>query len=178
MYNSFYNWLFDGSKVSEIPTELLSYKCPINQTYVISLFTKVPKLNHYLNSTLNNIYVYSLDRQDLFIFIKECVQKFKISRSLIQYSYYKYKTNIFNCLQMKFPFLDNMCIDILIDQIDSSPDKNIVYKTLGLVKESKPSKVRKKIKKIEKNKNTKIVNDNNKLSLSEYISKTFVIEEG
>ena len=91
-YSKFFDWLFDGNRKSPIPTgepDILKYNSPINETFVLKMFIKIPKLNHYLNGQFNNMGLRYLDREDLFIFIKQCVFDFKVRRNDIQYFPYK-----------------------------------------------------------------------------------------
>jgi hypothetical protein len=162
IFNQFYSWLFDGNENSDIPEEILSYNSPITQTYVISLFTKLGSFNHFLDSYFNNIGVYYLDRLDLFMFIKRCVNDFKINKNQIRYSWFGKKSNLFKELSKKHSNLKPYEISILCKIVDKLEDRDIIYSTLGITKD-----------KIIKN---KISNNKNKILVSKFISENFELE--
>jgi hypothetical protein len=164
MFNQFLTWLFDGKKNSKIPEELLSYKSPITHTYVISLFTKIGPLNHFLNEYFNNVGVYYLDKKDLFNYIKECVQNFKISNRQIRYAWFGRKSNLYQALSKRHLNLKEYEILTLCRIVDSLEDRNLIYSSLGL---KKP--------KISKSKNIKISKPE-PIPIKSFISKNFILE--
>lgn len=164
MFKQFLIWLFDGNINSKIPEELLSYKSPITHTYVISLFTKIGLFNHYLNEYFNNVGLYYLDKRDIFRYIKECVQLFKINSRQIRYAWFRKKSDLHKMLSKKHPNLKPYEISILCEVVNNLEDKNNIYVSLGL---EKP-----KIVKTKKSKPGKSSNN----SVESFISKNFVFE--
>jgi hypothetical protein len=161
-FKTFSNWLFDNDINSPIPTEpnILKYDSPITATYMISIFMKCPKLNYYLNTHLNNINLRYIDKQELFLFIKSCVQKFGVKRYQLCYKNWNRKTKLFNIFKQKFPNLKNYEIQFVCDKIDNSKDKDKVYQSLGL----------------EKPKRTKIKITKNKVSLNDFLNNFVIME--
>jgi len=178
MYNTFLNWIFDGSLTSKIPTprkskdgeviipDILKYNSPITHTYVLSLFTQNPKLNYYLNSHFNNIGLRYLEKEELFYFLKKCVIDFRISRKSLKWVRYNNKTKLFNTLRKKISVLKNDDIDLLCDIVNKSNDMENIYVSLGL---DKP--VKKKLKTKQKNKKL------SKISMIDYLESNFSIME-
>lgn len=165
MFNQFLAWLFDGKVNSEIPEEILSYKSPITHTYVISLFTRIGCFNHFLNEYFNNIGVYYLDKKDLFKYIKECVQNFRISSRQIRYSWFGRKPILYKELSKRHKTLKSYEILSLCKIVDTLKDRDLIYSSLGLVKP-----------KISKLKNTKSFKPT-PISIKSLISKNFILEK-
>ena len=164
MFNQFLTWLFDG-KNSEIPEELLSYKSPITHTYVISLFTKIGPLNHFLNEYFNNVGVYYLNKKDLFNYIKECVQNFRITNRQIRYAWFGRKSNLHQALAKRHLGLKEYEISTLCKIVDNLEDRNLIYSSLGLAKP-----------KITKLKSTKFSKPET-IPIKSFISKNFILEK-
>lgn len=162
-YKTFNNWLFDGNKDSPIPKpktddngkvivpDILKYNSPITHTFVISLFLKNGHLNYFLNKYFNDINLRYLTREELFVFIKKCVQDFKISRNQLMFYPRKQSIILYEKLRDKMPLLKNDDILILCDLIEKSDNKESIFDSLGL---QKP--VKEKIKKEKKIKEEKI----------------------
>ena len=158
-FTLFNNWLFDRNINSHIPQKdiLLKYNSPISKTYLISLFKKVGKLNHYLDKYLNNIGLRYLDNENLFFFIKKCVLDFNVSKRNLSYTYWpKRKSKLYEKLSKKFHNLKNYEIDFLCQIIDNSKDRDRIYQSFGIIISKK--------KKIKKNKIKK-----SKVSLLEFL---------
>lgn len=166
-YVIFYDWLFDGKLDTPIPTtsgvDLLKYNSPINQTFLLGLFMKNIKLNHYLNKRFNNFNLRSLTREDMFLFIKKCVMDFRIKRRDIIYYKRTYEEKIYTVLRDKLAYLKNDDINLLIELINKSKDKNIILESLGI---TLPKKKKLNVKKKEKKKIESI-------SLKTFLDKNF-----
>jgi len=153
-YKVFYNWLFDGSRNSPFPkatekVDLLKYNSPITVTYVLKVFMRNGRLNHYLNTYLNNINLRYLDKEEFFKFIKQCVLDFRVRRSEIIYFSYKRKDKLFEALRKRLPEFKNNDIALLCKLIDMSKEKDIIYQSLNIEKAKKVKFKKKKIKKVK-----------------------------
>ena len=78
-WKTFDNWLFDGSRQTPIPDVLCGVKSPISPKYLITMFMNNGPLNHYLNKYLNTAWIFSIDKEELMLFIKKCVIVITIS---------------------------------------------------------------------------------------------------
>ena len=152
-YKTFNNWLFDGKNDTPIPKpktddsgkilipDILKYNSPITQTFVIEMFLKNPLLNHYLNRYFNNINLRYLNREELFLFIKKCVQDFKIQKSQIMFYPRQPSIFLYEKLRERMALLKNDDIYLLCDIIDKSNEKEAIYNSLG-VKSHQKSKLK------------------------------------
>ncbi len=163
-FKTFNTWLFDGNIKSPIPTtkDVLKYNSPITHTFVLSLFLRNGKLNHYLNDYFNNINLRYLQKEELFYFIKRCVIDFRIKKRDIVFYPRMAKNKLYDKLREKTPILKNGDISLLCDIIDKSEDKNMVYQALDI---EKPKKQKVRTKKIKKK----------KITLQDFLSEHFSI---
>lgn len=172
-FKTFNNWLFDGSRNSPIPEpktddkgkvlvpDILKYNSPINHTYLISMFLAVGPLNHYLDQYFNNINLRYLDRADLMHFIKRCVLDFRVNRRQIAFMPYKRKAKIFDELQKRLPLFKIEEINMLIDIIEKSDERDRVYETMGIeTPKKKKIKLKKETKKGQKISLNKLLKEN------------------
>ena len=162
-FKTFNNWLFDGRRDTPIPKpkknddgkvivyDLLKYNSPITHTFLLAMFLKHGPLNHYLNEYFNNINVRYLSREDMFIFIKKCVQQFKIQKSQIAFYPRQARVMLYEKLRERMAILKNDDVYLLCDLIEKSDNKKAIYDSLGL---DKPLKT--KLKKAKKLKSKKI----------------------
>jgi len=162
-FKTFNSWLFDGRKDTPIPKpktddngkvivpDILKYNSPITHTFVLAMFLKHGPLNRYLNEYFNDINVRYLSREELFIFIKKCVQQFKIQKSQITYYPRRPRVILYEKLREKMALLKNDDVYLLCDVVENSNNKDAVYDSLGL---DKPKKT--KLKKAKKLKAKKI----------------------
>lgn len=165
-YKVFWNWVFDGNMESPIPSEpnILKYNSPIHETFILKSCIKHARLNAYLNEWFNNIGIRYIERDELFVFIKQCVRDFKFKRRDIHYATYKARDTLFEKLRKKFPTMKNCDIDLLSKIIQKSDDKDSVYSALGLEKPKK-QKLKKRVKK-------------KKVSLKNFIAENFSTVKG
>jgi hypothetical protein len=167
-FQQFQNWLFDGSKKSEIPQNILKSTSPISSQYCISIFLNNPKLNHYLNTYFNNINIWYLEKEELFTFIKKCVNDFRIQRRSLAYIPWRKTDKLFNSLRKKFTNLKDYEIVLYMDFLQKDENKDQILTTLGLNDDKKL-----KLTKIKKSKNKK-----SKINkISEFIEENIRIEE-
>lgn len=160
-YKLFWDWCFDRKPKSPIPNPevLLKYNSPINTTFLLKSFVQHAKLNHYLNEYLNNIGIYYIDKEELFFFIKRCIQDFKVKKKDIHFIKYKRQEILIEKLKQKCPTLKIYDIGLLAKVIQKSKDKNAIYSALGLEKPKKQ-----KLKKWDKLE---------KVSLSSFLKENF-----
>ena len=156
-FRTFNGWLFDGQKDSPIPKpkkddsgkeivpDILKYNSPITHTFVTAMFLKHGPLNFYLNEYFNDINLRYLTREELFKFIKKCVQDFRIQKSQITFYPRKARVILYEKLREKLPLYKNDDINLLCDIIEKSDNRDAIYDSLGL---DKPKKT--KIKKAKK----------------------------
>ena len=150
-YKLFWNWVFDGKKDSPIPSPevLLKYNSPIHETFILKSFMLHRRLNHYLNSYMNNIGIRYIDKEELFFFAKKCVRDFKVRRKDIHFSRYKPQVLLVQKLKKKFPLLKSYDIELLAEEIHKGKDRDSIYSALGLEKPKKQKlKAKSKKKKI------------------------------
>jgi len=159
-FNTFNDWLFDGNLKSPIPQELLKSTSPISNTYVLGLFQKYPELNFYLNGLMNNVNLYYIKKDELFLFAKKMTQVFKVYRGRTFFRAWPKRSKLINALERKIPYLKKYELELLCQYIEKSSDKDSIYTSLGLVHEKK--------KKLKKKKNKKI-------SLKKYLAETFSV---
>ena len=163
-FKTFNNWLFDGQKNTPIPKpktnddgkvivpDILKYNSPITHTFVLAMFLKHGPFNFYLNEYFNNINLRYLKRDELFIFVKKCLQQFKIQKSQIIFYRRQPRVILYEKLREKMSLLKNDDVSLLCDMVEKSPNKDAIFDSLGL---DKPKKTRlKKAKKLKAKKIT------------------------
>jgi len=164
-YKVFWDWVWDGNMKSPIPSEpnILKYNSPINETFIFRSVIKHAQLNSYLNEWLNNIGARYIEKDEMFLFFKQCVRDFKFRRNDIHYSKYKTKDVLFDKLKVKFPTFKNYDIELMCIEIQKMDDKDSIFSALGLEKPKKQ-----KLKKKEKKK---------KISLKNFLVENFSIHK-
>ncbi|MCK5614871.1 hypothetical protein KAR91_74100 [Candidatus Pacearchaeota archaeon] len=163
-YQLFWNWCFDRNPKSPIPEPevLLKYNSPINATFILKSLIRVARLNHYLNSTINNIGIRYIDLEDLLHFTKQCIRDFKVQRKDIHYSPWKTKDTLFVKLRERNPILKPYDVELLVEVIQKKPqnEKDAIFSALGI---EKPKK-----EKLKSNKG-----GSSKISLKQFLSQNF-----
>lgn len=162
-FRTFNTWLFDGRSDTPIPKEkkdengkilipdITKYNSPITHTFCTAMFLKHGPLNYYLNTYFNDINLRYLTKEELFLFIKKCVQQFRIQKSQITFYPRKPRVMLYEKLREKLALLKNDDIELLCDLIEKSPNREAVYDSLGL---DKPKKT--KLKKAKKMRSKKV----------------------
>lgn len=167
-YTSFWDWCFDRNPKSPIPDPevLLKYNSPITATFILKSLIRVARLNHYLNSTINNIGIRYIDAEELFYFTKQCIRDFKVHRKEIHYSPWKSKDELFEKLRSRNPMLKPYDIDLLTSLIQKKPqdERDSIFSALGI---EKPKKEKLKSKK----------KATSKISLKNFLSQNFSVME-
>ena len=168
-YKTFQNWLFDKKPNSPIPhgediPDILKYNSPITHTYIMSLFILNGKLNHFLDSYMNNIGLRYIEKEELFKFAKQCVRDFKVKKNSIPFIPWKRNTTLFNKLRAKFPLLKNHDVELLCKVVENHDNKDAIYSSLSI---DKPKK--KKLKKKAPQKK--------KMNLKQFLAQNFATTE-
>lgn len=165
-FKTFNSWLFDGQSDSPIPRpkkdeqgkqivpDILKYNSPITHTFVTAMFLKHGPLNFYLNQFFNDINLRYLSREELFKFIKKCVQDFRIQKSQITFYPRRPRVILYEKLREKLALFKNDDINLLCDLIERSDNRDAIFDSLGL---EKPKKT--KLKKAKKIKTKKVSAD-------------------
>jgi len=166
-FKIFNKWLFDGNKKSKIDPSLLKYNSPITNMYVMGLFQRSGKLNHYLDKYFNNMGLYYLDKEEFFNFIKKCVIDFRINRRNITFFPRKPSDDLFNALRNRVATLKSDDLDLLTQLVNKSDDKEAIYSSLGIDKKPKACKIP-----------NRSMKQKNKVSLEEFMENFTTIEIG
>ena len=146
-WNAMNKWMFDGQKYSPVPNVLLKPKCPVTNYSLLVMFMRHGEMTHYLNKYINNVYMFSIPLEEMLIFIKKCVFKYRLNRSFMYYSKRLMSDKLFDLLREKYPTYKNTDLLLLRDMINESPDRPEIYHSLGL---ETPKITKTKKKKIEK----------------------------
>ena len=177
-FRTYKKWLFDGRintpipkpKVSDngkiITPDILKYNSPISNPFMISMFLRHGPLNLYLNKVFNNYHIFSVDREDMMKFMKQCVIDFRLHYNHVVYYPRKPKNLLFDKLREKLPMLKDNDIELLCDIIEKSDYKENVYTTLNL---KMPKKRKYKKTKMSRSRNKKVEAD-------KFVKKYFSIE--
>ena len=146
-WKTFNSWIFDGSKQSPVPDILIKPGSPISPNYLISLFITNGPLNQYLDKYLNNYWLFSVDKEELLRFIKTCVIDYKVKKGSLFFTKRRAKDKLYDVLRERITSFKNDDILLLSEIISKSPERNVIYETLGLdvpkVKKSKKEKPKK-----------------------------------
>lgn len=172
-FQEFQNFLFDGNSKSKIPEHLIKSTSPISAQYCISIFLANLPLNYFLNQYFNNINLWYLDKEELFMFIKKCIKDFKIQRRSLAYIPWKKQDKLFNALRKRIPYLKSYEIVTLCQIIESSTDKDNILTSLGLQTDIVDKKIGKPPKQKKEKKNDKI----KKVNIQEFVDNNFRLEE-
>ncbi len=147
VYTLLNRWLHDGSKTSKLPEEIIEAK-NIGPQYILYYF-KDSVYNIWINEHFNNYYMFSLDKEDVFKFMKECVRYTGYSPDY----YPRYNNTIkklTKALMIKFPYLKKEDVDFMADMIDNGDDADQIYETLGLKNPKKKKMTKKGAKELRK----------------------------
>lgn len=140
VFLSFRKWLHDGKDCSEVPEEFLS--SPITHTYALSLFLLSRKLTIYLNEVFNNSNLWGIPKEDLFRFLKKCVQEFKLAPRDLKYFKRAEISNFYNILE-KIPFLKMGDLDILLSSFKGEgKSEDEILQIFGIKEEIKKEKIK------------------------------------
>jgi len=139
-YQLLNRWLYDGSKTTKLPTELEKDKT-ISHMYILYYF-QCSSYNLVISKLLNNWDLFSLDRNEILYFLKQCVILCGYKPPFIQ----KIKDNknkLCTILKYKYPFLKLEEINMMISIIDSSENKDNYYEMFGIYSPKKKKATKK-----------------------------------
>ena len=161
-WEEFLDWLFDGDINSGIPQHLAKYNSKIHHLYAIRIFRNNKNLNNYLNKYLNIYDLFSLDKEELFYFLKKCVVDFGVNRRTIPWlgGYKEYKNKTFDKIKNKYPLLKPEEIDIFNDFINNSPNSENIKVSLGIIDDHKKENIKNKTKNKERYPLVNLVREN------------------
>jgi len=141
------NWMFDGQRNSPVPDILLQPKCPVTNYSLLVMFMKHGELTHYLNKYMNNVGIFSIPLEDMLLFIKKCVFRYRLTKAHMNYARRKVSDKLYDILREKYPTLKPTDLNLLRDMINESPERSDIYHALGLeipkIKKSKKKKIKK-----------------------------------
>ncbi len=147
-YQLFWNWAFDSKKDSPIPDPevLLKYNSPINCTFLLRSLVNNGRITLFLNEYVNNMGVRYIDQEELLLFFKDCIQRFKVKRTEIHFTPRRPRVILEEKLKEKFPLYKWYDIELLSMLIQSSDEQDAIYSALGIEK-AKKQKLKKRSKK-------------------------------
>jgi len=157
-YTLLNRWLYDGSKTTKIPEDIEKDKS-ISHMYLLYYFRCSP-YGLVISKLFNNWGLFSLDRMELFYFLKECITLSGYKPPFIQKVPAK-KNKLTDFLVAKYPYLKNEEIFMLIDFIDNSEEKDTIYEMFGIY-----TPKNKKLTKIQQNQFKEDLEKNKKEQLS------------
>jgi len=130
-YTLLSRWLFDGSSATMIPEDVVNDKS-ISQLYLLYFFQS-SHYSLYINRTFNNYGLFSLDRLDIFYFMKQCVTLSGYRPPFLKKEP-KPKNKMVDALKEKYPFLKKEEVFMVVDRIDASEEKDSIYEMFGFYK--------------------------------------------
>jgi hypothetical protein len=157
-YKILTNWLYDGSKLTQFPQELIDDKS-IGQNFLLYFFQQ-SSYGLIISKIFNNFGLYILDRIEVFKFIKEAVSISGYKQQYIERGI-KHSEKFEKLLKLKFPYLKNYELPLLVDIIDKSEEKESIYQMFGIYDIKKKKSTKSDLKKLED------FNDNEKKKISE-----------
>ena len=148
--SKFFAWFFDKKKTTEIPIEVLHYKSPVTQQFILNMLMRYPDLIIYINEHFNKLGTYQLDKKEFYSYVKILAQKHKVVEKNISWiSAVRPKDPFFSALIKKAPYLKKTDIDLIAKKL-SKPEyanaKLILESTLGLTKKPVKEKLTKEDK--------------------------------
>jgi len=139
-YTLLTKWLYDGSQITEIPSQVVEDYSIGNQ--FLLFFFRGSEYLPYISETFNNYNLFALEKSEVFKMLKSMVQATGFTQKWYPYPK-KTKVKLIDALKPKFPFLKEYDLGILADQIDKSDDKESIYESLGLSAKAKKTKSKK-----------------------------------
>jgi len=140
-YTLLNNWIYDGKADSKVPNEVLTGYLP-DAKYLLFFF-RGSKYLVYLNKIFNNFNIYQLDKEEVFIMLKDIVRRTKFRPGFYKIAS-KTKIKLIEVLRKKFPTLKISEINLLANKIDTADNKDEILETLGLKKSVSSKRTTKK----------------------------------
>jgi len=149
VYTLLDKWLFDGSKTSPIPKEVVNDK-KIGPNHLLYFFSGTQH-GVYISKYFNNFGIYQLDRLEVFGMIKDIVQKTAYVPKWKK-RFHETRSKIFKELWRKYPYLKPDDINLLADNLEKMDCRDTVFEMFGI---EKPKMIKEK-KSTPKDKPTKV----------------------
>jgi len=146
-YTLLNRWLYDGSKDTQIPEDVAKDK-GISQLFLIYHFQS-SHYNMFIDKTFNNYGLFSLDRLEIFKFVKQCVQLSGYKPPFVKRAP-KPKSRLVDVLKYKYPYLKKEEIFMLVEYIDASDEKDAIYEMFGFYKSKKKKTTKAEKQRMEK----------------------------
>ena len=134
VYTILNKWLYDGSASTKLPDEVESDKS-ISQMYLLYYFRASP-YGLVIDKLMNNWGIFSLDRNEVLCFLKQCISVTGYKPPFIQKIPTK-KNKLFDILKEKYPFLKPGEVSMLIEFVDQSTEKDQIYEMFGIYSPTK-----------------------------------------
>jgi len=145
-YRILSNWLNDGSRLTQFPQELIDDKS-IGQNFLLYFFQQSP-YGLVISKLFNNFGLYLLDRVEVFKFIKDSVLLSGYRQKYIERGE-KRSEKFEKLLKLKFHFLKNYELSLLVGFIDKSDEKESIYQMFGIYDVKKKKVTKADLKKLE-----------------------------
>lgn len=145
-YRILSNWLNDGSRLTQFPQELVDDKS-IGQNFLLYFFQQ-SSYGLVISKLFNNFGLYLLDRVEVFKFIKDSVLLSGYRQKYIERGEKK-SEKFEKLLKLKFPFLKNYELSLLVEAIDKSDEKESIYQMFGIYDVKKKKVTKADLKKLE-----------------------------
>ena len=136
-------WFYDGDSRSNIPPDVLKDKS-INHMYLLNFF-QYSEYIVIISKLFNNWDLFSMDREDVFRLMKDCIVKTGYKQPFIKRGK-KSNDKLANVLKFRYPFLKKEELNMIVSFIDESDDKDSIYEMFGFYNSKK-----KKVTKEERN---------------------------
>lgn len=146
-YTLLNRWLYDGSSTTTIPEAIIKDKS-ISQLYLLYYFQS-SHYNLYINNIFNNYGIFSLDRLEVFYFLKQCIQLSGYRPPFVK-RVSKTKIDMVKVLSLKYPYLKKEEIFMVVEHINGSDEKDTIYEMFGFYKPRKKKTTKAEKKQIEK----------------------------
>jgi len=145
-YTLLNRWLYDGSKTTEVPEDVVNDKS-ISQLYLLYYFQSSHYIS-YISKTFNNYGLFAMDRVEIFKFLKQCIELCGYRPPFVKRGP-KTKSKMLDALKVKYPFLKKEEVFMLIEQIDNSDEKDTIYEMFGFYKPKKKKTTKAEQKRME-----------------------------
>lgn len=134
VYTILNRWLYDGSMTTKIPDDVISDKS-ISQIYLLYYFRGSP-YGLVIDKIMNNWGIFSIDRNEILYFLKQCISASGYKPPFIQKIQTK-KNKLYDVLKEKHPFLKPYEVSLLIEFVDQSSEKEQIYEMFGMYSPTK-----------------------------------------
>ena len=128
-YTILSRWIFDNNRTSEIPEEIVKDKS-IGPQYVLYFF-QGSSYQRLISEMFNNYGMFQIDRLEMFKMIKIAARLSGFKPKFIP-RYSETKTKLAKALKKKYPYLKYNDVNLLVEEIELSDDRDIVYEMLNL----------------------------------------------